>query len=401
MARGGEYRRLDIDAHIGHRGTRDFEILMTVARSLLETSDLDDQLTLTLTLAIAALGANRGSVMMTDPEAEILRIRAAVGLPAEAAERAVPFGEGIAGWVAAHNQPLVLHGDVADPRFEGSDPTIESSLSLPLSVGQRVLGVLNLVRQPGERFTDDDLRLASSLADMAAIAIEKARLYAALREREERVSALLGAAINAQEQERRRLAADIHDGFLQDLSALFLSAEAARMHLARSEVPDAAAKIAEIQEMVRQEVEQLREYIFEVRPVSLDEIGLGPTLRSLVDRIAAAHSLEGSCHWPADAARLSDAVETILYRTAQEAVRNVAKHAQATWFSVLLELGEGEVTLRVLDDGRGFDPETEFASSKGHYGIATMRERVELAGGRFDIGPRRDRGTEVVAVIPF
>lgn len=378
------------------RSVKEVEVLARVGRSLLETIDLDEQLSLALNLAAEAISADRGSVLIADFEAGVLNIRAARGLPSEVTSL-TQIGEGISGWVAAHNEPVILHGDFADPRFEGVDPTIESSLSLPLSVEGKVLGVLNLVRLSGERFTQNDLTLASSLADLASLAIEKARLYSALREREALVSDLLAAAIQAQEQERQRVAADIHDGFLQDLTAVFLKAESARWLLAREKIEDARIAIDDIQEMVRREVQSLRDYIFEVRPPSLDQVGLAPTLRAMVERLADRASL--ACTFDATnlVDRLPRAVETIFYRVAQEALRNTVKHASAENVTITLKKQDDEVTLTVMDDGVGVDPDR--AHKQGHYGIDTMRERVELAGGTFRIGPRISGGTELKAVI--
>lgn len=385
----------------GDRSARDVEILARVGRSLLETVDVDEQLGLALRLATDALDADRGSVLMADPEALLLRIRASQGLPPQASEAAIPFGEGIAGWVAAQNEPVILHGDVADARFEGVNPRIESSISLPLAVEGRVLGVLNVVRLSGLRFTDDDLRLASSLADLASIAIEKARLYNTLQEREALVSNLLASVIQAQEQERQRVAADIHDGFLQDLTAIFLKAESARIMIARSNYAEAKAAIDDIQTMVRNEVDALRDYIFEVRPPSLDEVGLAPTLRAMVERFAAEQSLRSIFDSSGLSDRLPTPVETILYRVAQEALRNVAKHARASEVSITLFQSTEKVVLEVTDNGLGVDPDPERIRKPGHYGIDTMRERLELAGGHLAIGLAPSGGTEVKAVIPL
>jgi signal transduction histidine kinase len=379
-----------------------FEILARVGRSLLETDDFEQQLALTLSLATEALRAGRGSVMVFDPELGELTIRCAYGLPPEAIDSRRRFGEGISGWVAAHREPVLLHGGVLDERFEGADPTIGSSLSLPLAVGGTTLGVLNLVRRTDERFTEADLRLASSLADLASVAIEKARLHTTLRERESRVSDLLAAVIRAQEQERRRIAGDIHDGFLQDLSALFLRAEIAKSHVTGGRLEEAAEVLASLQEMVRSQMKGVRDFILQVRPPALDEVGVGPTLRMMVEQIGTEKGIEATFDDRTGPGRLPRPLETIIYRTAQEALRNVVLHAQATKVWVDMSLGEREVTLTVRDDGRGITAEDASGHARRtHYGIETMRERVELAGGRLHVGPWAGGGTEVVAVIPI
>jgi two-component system, NarL family, sensor kinase len=383
--------------------TAPVEILARVARSLLETDDFEQQLALTLSLATEALRAGRGSVMVFDPELGELTIRCAHGLPPEAIESRHRFGEGISGWVAANREPVLLHGGVLDERFEGSDPSIGSSLSLPLAVGGTTLGVLNLVRRTDEHFTEEDLRLASSLADLASVAIEKAQLHNALRERESRVSDLLAAVIRAQEQERRKIAGDIHDGFLQDLSALFLRAEIARSHVASGQADQAEAVLTSLQEMVRSQMKGIRDFILEVRPPALDEVGVGPTVRMMVEQIAQENGIAGHFDDRTGPGRLPRPLETIIYRTAQEALRNVVLHAKAKQVWVDLSRGDRDVTLSIRDDGRGITPRqpTPGERPNTHYGIDTMRERVELTGGRLRIGTWAGGGTEVLAVIPL
>lgn len=381
------------------RASRDLAVIAEVGRSLIGIIDLDQQLGQILSIAIDALGGDRGSIMLADASQQQLEVRCGVGLPATASSATTRFGEGIAGWVAEHREPVVLHGGVSDPRFEGRDASIGSALSLPLMVDEALIGVLNLVRSAGDRFTDEDLRLASSLADMSSLAIEKSQLHSALKEREARVSQLLAAAIGAQEKERTRIAADIHDGFLQDLSALFLKAESAKIGIRRGDMDQITEAVEGIQEMIRNEVGALRDYIFEVRPPSLDEIGLAPTLAAMVQRVAGDSSVEGTFEDLTTGSRLSKPVETIIYRTAQEALRNITKHAAARRVDVKLETNGDSATLTVDDDGSGINPDV--MKKNKHFGIETMRERVELAGGTFEIAPMPTEGTRVRAVIPL
>lgn len=381
------------------RASRDLAVIAEVGRSLLGIIDLDEQLGQILLIAIEALDGDRGSIMLADDSAQQLAVRSGVGLPPKAIGATTAFGEGIAGWVAEHREPLVLHGGVSDTRFKGRDASIGSALSLPLMVKSILLGVLNLVRSTGTRFTDEDLRLASSLADLSSLAIEKSQLHSALKEREARVTELLAAAIGAQEKERTRIAADIHDGFLQDLSALFLRAESAKIGIRRGDMDQISEAVDGIQDMIRNEVGALRDYIFEVRPPSLDEIGLAPTIAAMLQRVAKEHSVEGIFEDLTSGSRLSKPVETIIYRTAQEALRNIAKHAKATRVDVRLETNGTSATLTVDDDGLGI--EQDVMKKTRHFGIETMRERVELAGGTFEIAPMPAEGTRVKAVIPL
>lgn len=390
---GSNERATDSQAH------EHLEILARVSQSLLGAIDLDEQLALTLRMARGALGGDRGSIMLIT-ETDRLKIVHAEGLPSEALNETINLGEGIAGWVAENNEPVALHGDVNDPRFVGHDPSIGSALSLPLEVDSKVLGVLNIVRKEGARFTTTDLQLATALADLASVALEKSRLYSTLKEREERVSALLKAAIGAQEDERRRIAAEIHDGILQNISALFLRAEEARMFIDAEDPDKAIDSLGRLQEQIRQQMDDIRDFIFEVRPPSLDEIGLGPTLRAMVERAAGDHAIEGKFSDDLGEERLDDgSKETILYRTAQEALRNVTKHAKADQVVVSVGRDGKQAVLVISDNGKGMTPEDH--TKHGHFGIQTMRERIELAGGDLQITSSPGEGTRLEARLPL
>ena len=385
----------------GGRSNEHLEILARVSESLLGSIDLDDQLLMTLRLARGALGGDRGSIMLIDERSGELKIAHSEGLPAEAIEVPIAIGEGIAGWVAENNEPVVLHGDVNDPRFSGNDPSIGSALSLPLAAEGKVLGVLNLVRKEGDRFAEEDLRLATALADLASVALEKARLYGALKDRESRVSALLEAVIGAQEQERRRVAAEIHDGILQDITSLFLRAEEARMMIDREDPAAALESIRKLQDEIKAQMTTMRDFIFEVRPPSLDELGLGPTLQAMTERVTTANGLVGHFADRVGEERLGGSIETVLYRTAQEALRNVVKHAKAAEVQVSVERTHTEAVLVVSDDGVGISEDPDGMLKHGHFGIQTMRERLELAGGKLEISTRGEGGTRLEARIPL
>ncbi|MEO7804559.1 MAG: GAF domain-containing sensor histidine kinase [Actinomycetota bacterium] len=379
---------------------RELQVLNEMGRSLLGTVDLDEQMSKALLLAMDALGADRGSIMISDSTTKALRIRYCQGLPDTAMGSETALGEGISGWVAQHREALVLHGDIADSRFQGIDPTLGSALCVPMLVDTELLGVLNLSRRSGERFTETDLKLSESLADMASIGIEKARMHTELKDRESRVSDLLAALINSLETERRRIAADIHDGFLQDLSAYFLKAETVKNLLRIPDLDGATSLIDEMQSMVKDQINEVRSYIFEMRPTSLDEIGLAPTLAAMVGRTASIDGPVGKFVNDAGSARLPEAIEVILYRTAQEGLRNIVKHAKATSFELTLDRNKHAVTLTLRDDGRGIKTK-KGKTSRNSYGIDMMRERVTLAGGTFSIVPLDPKGTVVTAVIPL
>ncbi len=216
----------------------------------------------------------------------------------------------------------------------------------------------------------------------------------ALREREDRIRGLLAGLVEAQEAERARIAADIHDDTIQVMTAVGMRVEALRRRVSAPEDLDALQKVAET---VEASIARLRHLLFELRPRALDEEGLAPALREYLDR------LEGTVHGSLDNRLLLEPsleARTILYRIAQEALVNVRKHAAARRVDVLLEQqGEGTY-VRIADDGRGFDPGAPEVTPRGHVGLLSMKERAEMAGGWWRIESAPGAGTTVEFWVP-
>lgn len=199
---------------------------------------------------------------------------------------------------------------------------------------------------------------------------------------------------NAQEEERRRVAADIHDDSIQVISAADIRAQGL---MRRITDPELRAEAEALRETLGEAVERLRHLLFELRPPSLDREGLVPALRSYVSR------LEGPQVRVDDGltAEPPPDIRALLFRIAQEAVANARKHARAASVAVSLVSDEGGVRLRVIDDGVGFDPSVANEPMPGHIGVPTMIERAELAGGRCRIESEPGRGTTVDAWLPL
>ena len=205
---------------------------------------------------------------------------------------------------------------------------------------------------------------------------------------------LLSHLVSAQEDERRRIAGDIHDDPLQLLVAVMM-----RLDLFRRELHDPAEveHISELREWIRAAVARLRNLMFELRPPILDQQGLA----AAIDDHAAHWNMEQTItikdrlsEEPPDEQRL------ILYRISQEALANIRKHSRATNVVVILEQQDGCTTVRMIDDGVGFNPISSVGAKDGHIGMATMRERAELAGGGCRIHGLPGEGTTVEFWVP-
>ena len=209
---------------------------------------------------------------------------------------------------------------------------------------------------------------------------------------------LLDRTVQATEQERKRIAAELHDGPVQRLTALDLKLMWIGGEVGRGEV-DAIGLLGGVQSLLRDQIQQLRVMMTQLRPPILDERGLEAALRdhliSPEDRVKLEVSVEATL-----LKRLAPAQEIILYRVAQEAVANVLKHARAEHAWLTLQERKDRVHLEIRDDGVGFDPAVVGEFRNGHFGILGMRERVEMAGGRWELDSVAGGGTLVRASLP-
>ncbi len=252
--------------------------------------------------------------------------------------------------------------------------------ALPLLFNERVEGGLILFFTFKQTFSDEDWQIAASFADHAALAITNAELRSQAEE----------IAVSA---ERNRLARDLHDAVTQTLFATSLIAEVLPRLWQRD--PQAGMqKVAEIRELTRGALAEMRTLLMELRPTALEDVPLTDLLQQLCDaftgraRVPVELDLDRTIDLPSP-------VKVSFYRIAQEALNNIQKHANATQVHVHLGNGNGQVSLSILDDGIGFDKQN---TSPDHFGLEIMAERAQSIGARFEIHSQIGSGTKVLAV---
>jgi signal transduction histidine kinase len=228
-------------------------------------------------------------------------------------------------------------------------------------------------------------------ARMTSLASQAAAEAARQQERERALTKVLEAA----EHERLRLAADLHDGPVQELTALNYGLERVDLRL-QSQGPEAALELlGQQKDHLAGVTRSLRNLLSELRPPAIDEHGLARALKLHGDAIAKEHHLSVSVDTQVDH-RLAPELETIIYRIVQEALNNVIKHAQADHVWIQLVGDEDSVKLTVHDDGVGFLPaQAAQLVKEGHFGLAGMRERVEAGGGQLEVDSRPGGGTTI------
>jgi PAS domain S-box-containing protein len=274
-------------------------------------------------------------------------------------------------------------------------------LCLPIRAHSGTIDILE-VYGPESLATSEVVSIIASLATQAASALENARLYRQLVERERQLQDLVVTLLAAQEKERRRVAYEVHDGLAQMVAS-------AHQHLqafAHSRTPQSAEEredLDQLLDLVRRTVGEARRIIANLRPTALDDFGLEAAIRLQVEEMQReGWQVDYEAHLGND--RLPDSVETTLFRVAQEALSNVRKHAQVTEVRIELRRGERSVSLLVRDQGRGFRLAESLARRAGRgerVGLSSMRERVALLNGNLEIQSRPGAGTAVFAEIPL
>jgi signal transduction histidine kinase len=297
----------------------------------------------------------------------------------------LPRTHGMLGAMLLSVEPYRTTNIQDDPRFEGwpsAHPKMRSFLGVPIVSRGEVIGAFYLTEKHGERaaqFTGEDEELIRTLAAHAAIAIENARLH----ERSRELSTI---------EERKRLARELHDSVTQTLFSIGLTAEAA-VELLESDPIRARTQLEHLQGLTRAAMTEMRSLIFELRPAELETEGLAAALRKHVEVLQRLYEPEIQLRVEGDR-RLPPDIERGLLRIAQEALGNALRHADARRVELLLAAHDSRVSIRVEDDGRGFDLEEAVTRSR-RLGLTSMRERAEALGGTLAVESRPGQGTSV------
>jgi signal transduction histidine kinase len=333
-------------------------------------------------------------VLIALPEGSALRIAAAAGEGAYGVTGVeLSIDESKAGRVLERARSEKIDSVLDDPEVDQHVTRrlgVRSALYVPLLVRGRAIGVVIAHDKRGNAtpaFSEDDLRLAESLTARAAIAVDLSEQVS--RDAMRRV-------VEAQELERARLARELHDETGQALTSILLGLKPLEQAAAAS--PDAAAAIESLRELVVSTLQNVRRLAVELRPSALDDFGLVPAVERLADTVREQSGLTVDLEAQLGETRLPAEAETTLYRVVQEALTNIVKHADAGGVSILLQRRNRAVQVVVEDDGTGFDPA---ATREDALGLAGMRERVALAGGKLRIESTPGGGTTLVAEVPI
>jgi signal transduction histidine kinase len=283
-----------------------------------------------------------------------------------------------------------------------SPPTM---ISLPLTAQEAVIGSIIFCRTEQRELnalSPDEFGLMVAIAQQLGLSIENARLYQEAQEREKLLGQLLHQAVGTQEAERQRIARELHDATGQSLTAIALGLRGAESVM--EEDPELATKqIGDLKAFTADALGELRRFIADLRPSQLDDLGLVAALQWYIQDFEDRYGIETALKIEGSRVRLAPEYETVLFRITQEALTNVAKHANASMARVNLKVLPTQVELTVQDNGRGFDPVEVLrgADTQAGWGLLGIQERSSLLGGTYEIDSAPGKGTCVRVEVPL
>ena len=203
--------------------------------------------------------------------------------------------------------------------------------------------------------------------------------------------------VNAQEAERQRLSRQMHDGPAQAMSNFILQTEIA-MRLLDVDASQAKEELSNLKTSAMGTFQKMRNFIFELRPMSLDDLGLLPTVKKYVDAFKEQTGVDVSLTLTGAEHRLEPYREVMIFRALQELMGNAARHSQATMIKVMVDMGTDIIRVSVDDNGKGFDPEV--VRNGNSLGLRLIRERTEMMGGKFEVDSSAGKGARIVFTVP-
>ncbi|HLF28258.1 MAG TPA: GAF domain-containing sensor histidine kinase [Anaerolineae bacterium] len=341
--------------------------------------------------------------------------------------RLIPLRPSLFARVVLENRPIRTADALTDPARVGQPPghpRVRAFLGVPLLVRDQPIGMIGVANRPTP-YSDEHEQLLVTYAAQVAIVIHNAQLYEALAaakvdlerkvidrtqelqeakealaQKAEQLQRLLAETVGVQERERQRIAQDMHDGINQLLVGAILELKSARERLGAGDLSLAETSLQRVRDVLDRIARDIKQIIYDLRPPTLDALGLVPSLRRYAERFQQYSGIPCEVRAEGEPYRLPPDVEIGVYRIMQEALQNVSVHAQAGQAEVAIAFSAEAITLVIADDGRGFDLAAVQRNSAGHFGIMGMQERAQSLGGRLAIQTAPGRGTHVQLSIP-
>ena len=372
--------------------------LLALLDAELAAGDLPVLLETVLAVTIQTFQASLGCMLLREPETNLLKIGCSLGLDFElSGDFRIPVGIGFSGKIAATGEADMVLDNSADKGLLTSKirDKAKSLWGVPLKAEGKTIGVLLIGFIRPFEWLPSERELMRAIGDRAALAIERARMTDALREREQRIAELSGHLLRVQEDERKRISRELHDETGQALMVI-------RLYLGMLEAAvkgrTVKAKIGETVAVVDRTIEGIRRIIGKLSPLVLQELGLVAAIRKEAKDLARNTGIKARVLISEEVGRLAPGTEQAIYRVIQEALNNVGKHAQARNVTVEVSRENQIVHFSVEDDGIGIQTRS---NSRGHsFGLAGIKERIATMGGVSRVITAKGKGTRIEVSVP-
>lgn len=385
------------------RKNRSLDAINQVALAGNRQEEIHDILYGILKNIIGVMHLKVGWIYLRDPEKEIFHLASWYGIEKDNIPH---FLSMLQGGICACQRDLIIQAENPQAEIHECERLSKlkvdfekSHITIPLSAREQHLGVINLFCEKDSIVTSEDMELLTSIGSQVSEIVSNAWLHLKLVEKEAARQVLLKSLVEAQEEERRRLARELHDGAGQTLTGLLVRLKIIEN---KSPLPQTQKDLQIMQELVSDTIEQIRTLAHQLRPAALEEFGLPLALESLVQDMSRHDGLQADCCCNIKNNEIPDEIESVLYRIAQEGLTNVVRHSHATHLSLIVDRPSQGVVMTIEDDGVGFDPDAlGVADGKKHLGLISMRERAEILGGTLDVYTAPDMGTTIQVTIPI
>ncbi len=376
------------------------------------------------------LQAKAGMLYLYDASQGLIRTAASYNTWRDWSGVTLRLGEGVIGQVIETGKPMI-NNDYRNwsgraTAFEGATET--HIVGVPLTWEKQIIGGIDILNDPdGRTFDRNDIWLLSLFADLASIAIKNAELHTEIRRfsqdlehkvdertrelsrakdevavKAEQLRSLWDKTIRLQEEERARIARDIHDGVIQLIAGARLEVKATRVVAGNGLPPLANEKIETLREILDEMEHELRRAIYDLQPPILDAVGLTPALQKYVASFQKISGISCRLQCSGTAIRLPPSTEIAVFRVVEESLHNVMAHAQAKNALVALDFSPSQLCVSVQDDGQGFDYGCSRMKGDGTgLGLLGMRERIKSLNGTMQVRTAVGRGTHLVFSLPI
>lgn len=408
-----------------------FQALYHLAVELSALRSLDSVLNTALRHCLELTESQFGFIGLTTANSKALDVVAIQGFhPSEAfyhEHRVIPLRPNLFAQAVLENSAVRSQDAATDPHRIGQPaghPPVHTFLGVPLRIRDKPIGMIGVANRK-RPYRDEHEQLLMTYAAQVAIVIRNTQLYEQLKTANEQLERqvanrtqqlaeakealaikadqlqqLLNETVNIQERERQRIAQDMHDGTNQLLIGAMLELKSAQKRLSASHLEQAEESLHTVQTILHRVEAEIKQVIHDLRPPTLDALGIVPALRQYAERFEQYSGLPCAVRVFGEPARLPPTAEIGLYRLTQEALQNASAHAQATATDVVITFAPRLVKLMVLDNGRGFDMTAVKQNRNGHLGLLGMQERAESLGGSLSIQTQVGQGTRVELIIP-